>query len=542
MSALIPAPARREPMPGACPVARHWQIRTTEPALDATADVLRDLLAPHLAAVSAAGGSPGTAPGTIELTLGDVAAPPAPLGVCPLDGEPVAADPADGTAPAGGPSDEAYRLTVTPDALTCRARTPRGVFRAAVSALHLLATAPLDGVLECGHIDDAPRYAWRGLMLDPARSFIALDDVLRLIDVAALYKLNVVHLHLTDHQGWRLEIPGLPALTADPGHPSYTAREYRDLQDYAAARHITVVPEIGVPGHCGAALRACPGLGTLPRPAALGAGFPYIPPLDAYDPASRAFITDVLTETARLTDGPFVHFGGDEALGASGDDFDEAIRLARSVLREAGKRPLGWQEAARAGMGPGDIGQFWVDPEMQDLPRNEEELNERPELLAAGFTPALVAAMRRFFAPTADDLGRIVTGGGRVLLSPQSHLYLDRPYASGVIPAEQAGRAARLGFTYRPRGVRYGAAWDPAALGLEPEHIAGVEATLFGESLRGLDDLTLMLLPRLAGVAEAAWTGVAPEWDTYRERLARQAGWWRERGLSALLSTEIDWR
>lgn len=175
-----------------------------------------------------------------------------------------------------------------------------------------------------------------------------------------------------------------PALTA--GTPHYTAREYADLQRYAAARHVTVVPEIDLPGHSAAAVRAYPDLGTLPRP--------------SWYPA----------------DAPF------------------------------------------------------------------------PELLAAGHTLARTKALTRFFAPTDGDLDRIVRGGGRVLLSPQSHLYLDRPYDPAIIPPGQAEAGARLGFAYRPRDVRHAASWDPSAYGLAPDRVAGVEATLFAEDFQGFDD------------------------------------------------------
>jgi hexosaminidase len=428
--------------------------------------------------------------------------------------------------------DECFQLTVGPDLIAGRARTAEGLFRARTAALHLVN----EDLLEPRIIDDAPHYAWRGLLIDAARHFWTPAELRQVIDLAALYHLNVLHLHLTDHEGWRIEIAGRPALTVEG--PCYTAAEYQALQDYAAERFVTIVPEIDLPGHTGAALRAYPDLGTLPRPASLPTGVPFTPPLDLDDQRSRAFVTEVLAELARLTAGPYLHIGGDEALGSSGEAFATAIRFAREAVRAAGKRPLGWQEAARAGIEPGDIGQWWVDPAMMDLPATDAELAQRPELVEAGFTPDLVRALIRYFAPTAHDLGRIVAGGGRVLLSPQSHLYLDRPYAAAVLPEG----AKKLGFAYRPRTVEYSAGWDPGAYGLAPENVAGVEAALWSEGLASFDDLTSMLLPRLVGIADAAWTGTAPSWPEFRRRLGAQAPLWRERGLTATLSTEVDWR
>ncbi|MBD2895175.1 Beta-N-acetylhexosaminidase [Actinomadura sp. RB99] len=506
---MIPAPVRQRTTEGVCRTDRPWRVRADDPSLGEAAGAL----APHLRT------GPEAEAGTVVLTLDDVPLKPGAIGVQP------SAD-----------AHECYRLTVEPGRITCAARTPQGAFRAGVTALHLLAETPETA---CRVIDDAPRYAWRGLMVDPARHFLTPDELRRLIDLAALYKLNVLHLHLTDNEGWRLHIATRPALTA--GTPHYTAREYADLQRYAAARHVTVVPEIDLPGHSAAALRAYPDLGTLPRPSWYPADAPFPAPLDPADPHTRAFIVDVLAETARLTDGAFVHFGGDEALGADEASFAEAVRLAREALRVAGKRPLGWQESSRAGVAPGDIAQFWVDVPMMDLPRTQEDLDARPELLAAGCTLARTKALTRFFAPTDGDLDRIVRGGGRVLLSPQSHLYLDRPYDPAIVPPGQAETGARLGFAYRPRDVRYAASWDPSAYGLPPDRVAGVEATLFAEDFQGFDDHTALLLPRLPGVAEAAWSPSPPSWDEYRERLARQSVLWRERGLTALRSTEIDW-
>jgi hexosaminidase len=381
-------------------------------------------------------------------------------------------------------------------------------------------------------------------MLDVARAFPTPSQVRRLVDLAALYKLNVLHLHLTDNDGWRLEIPGLPALT-DPAAGGtaehWTTREYAELQRYAAERFVTVVPEIDLPGHCAAALRACPELGTVPRPARLDPRVPYGPPLDPGSARTREFVRHVLTEVCRMTSGPFVHIGGDEVLGMEPAGFTAAVRLARGVVRSCGKRPLGWQESARAGVEREDIGQFWVDVPMMDLPTDQKELDERPELLAAGFTMEFVTGLGRFFAPADEDVPRIVRGGGKVLLSPQSHAYLDRPYDPAFAPPGLREAARRLGFHYRPRGVRHAAAWDPAAHGVPEEQVAGVEATLFGESVRDFTDVTLLLLPRLLSVAEAAWSPAPPDWPGYRARLAAQAPLWRARGLAAFLSTEVPW-
>ncbi|MET7276202.1 family 20 glycosylhydrolase [Streptomyces flaveolus] len=514
---------------GVLGLAGPWRVAAADSRLTAVARTVRALLAPHLGDRLLPPEAAGAASRTLELVL-DAApsAPPRPpVGVSPCG--------------AAEPGDESYRLTVTERGISCRAATPEGVFRAAITALQAIATAT--DPIRCGEVTDAPHYAWRGLMVDPARAYLTPAELRRVVDLAALYKLNVLHLHLTDNEGWRLPLPAAAAGRAD-GTPRqhYTTEDYRALQDYAAERFVTVVPEIDLPGHCAALREAVPGLPAAPAPKGLAGRFPYVPPLDLADPATRSLVASVLTEVCEATDGPYVHIGGDEALGMTADSFALAVRELRALVRAAGKRPLAWQEASRAGMTPDDIAQFWVDVPMMDLPDTQEELARRPELLAAGYTLDLVKALKRFFAPSDHDLARVLEGGGRVLLSPQSHLYLDRPYASDVTPSGQAETAARLGFTaYRPRGVRHTAAWDPAAHGIPEDGIAGITATVFGESIDGFDDLATLLLPRLPSVAHTAWTGRAPDWDAHRDRLARHGRLWHDRGLRYLASTEIPW-
>ncbi|WP_405939618.1 beta-N-acetylhexosaminidase [Streptomyces sp. NBC_00726] len=518
MNAVIPhADARPSSPAGALPAAGPWHVRAADPALAEVAETVRALLAPHLP------DAPGGEPCELVLGLDELASAP-PLGVSPGGGT--------------DPVDEGYRLRVAADGITCHGLTPAGVFRGAATALQLIAT----GQLAYQELADAPRYAWRGLMVDPARSFLTPDEVRRIIDLAALYKLNVLHLHLTDNEGWRIELPGTPALTA-PGAEFYTAAEYRELQTYAARRFVTVVPEIDLPGHCATLRAAVPGLPPAPAPAGLTDRFPFVPPLDLTDPATRTAVARVLTEVCALTAGPYVHIGADEAFGATPESFDASVRELRALVRELGKRPVAWQESSRAGTEPGDIAQYWVDVAMMDLPDTAEELAARPELVAAGRTVEIIAALKKFFAPTDDDLRRTVEGGGRVLLSPQSHLYLDRPYAAEFAPPGQAAEAARLGFDgYRPLGVRHTAAWDPGAYPIPDANVAGVEATVFAERFKGFEDVSLLLLPRLASVAEAAWCGRAPEWAEYRERLAHHGRVWAARGLPYFASTEVDWR
>ncbi|MFH8757517.1 family 20 glycosylhydrolase [Streptomyces atroolivaceus] len=537
MNAVIPCtsagPAARGGG-GALDAAGPWRVATADPALEELTETLQALLSPHLPGRLLPTGDDGPTAHTLTLALGEEFVAPARRTV--------------GVAPHGGaqPADEAYRLRVTADGVECLARTTEGVFRAATSAVQLIATAGTHGELPFQEVTDVPRYAWRGLMVDPARLFLTPDELRGIIDLAALYKLNVLHLHLTDNEGWRLELPSIPRLTESvtdgPAREFYTVAEFRSLQEYAARRFVTVVPEIDLPGHCRKLREAVPGLAEAPAPAGLKERFPFVPPLDLTDEATHAAVTRLLEEVCELTVGPFLHIGADEAFGATAESFAASVRELRAIVRGFGKSPVAWQESSRAGAEPRDIVQHWVDVPMMDLPDTEEELAARPELVSAGQTLAFIKALKKFFAPTDHDVERVVEAGGKVLLSPQSHLYLDRPYAAEFAPPEQAEAAGRLGFgNYRPLGVQHAAAWDPTTYAIPDACVAGVEATVFAEQFKGFDDVTVLLLPRLASVAEAAWCGRAPRWTEYRERLAHHGRLWNQRNLAYFASTEVPW-
>ncbi|MFD0685955.1 family 20 glycosylhydrolase [Actinomadura fibrosa] len=516
---LIPFPAHLHPTAGVPPVAGTWHVRADAP-LAALTEVVRELLRPHLGKrlVTEHGDS------ELRLTLGAVPAGTGTLGV----------------PPSGEPADETYRLAVTEQGIVCRANSVEGAFRAATTAAQALAGGE---DLACLEVADAPRYAWRGLMVDPARGFVTAAELRRLIDLAALYKLNALHLHLTDNEGWRIELPGLPQLTAGDS-PFYTVRQYRDLQAYAAERFVTLIPEIDLPGHCKALRAAFPDLPAAAAPGAasqvrtLGEHVQFHPPLDLADPATAAIVERVLAEMCALTSGPYVHIGADEAMGMAEEDFSHAVRTLRALVREHGKHPLAWQESARAGVTSHDIAQYWFAPSMM----SSTGASQSPSSVALDVSDDDMRAVREFFNRTAGDLDRIVTGGGRVLLSPQSHLYLDRPYVRTTAPTEQADLADRLGFPfYPPETLQELASWDPAVYGIPEAQVAGIEATLFGETVGGFDDLTTLLLPRLPAIAETAWSGSPPSWPEHRSRLADHASLWRDRGLRYFASEEIPW-
>ncbi len=465
-----------------------------------------------------------------------------------------------GVSPAGSdPADERYHLVVDGGGATVRAGAPEGLWRGLTTLRQLLATAPRRAdtpVVAAVEVLDAPRFAWRGLSLDVVRTFFGPEEVKRVIDVLSLYKLNVLHLHLTDDQGWRIEIPGRPALTEVGGKGAvgdrpggfFTCAEFAEVVGYAAERFVTVVPEIDMPGHAAAAIAAHPELSA----GAVGPG-EATRPVNVLDPDHRGvldFAGEVIGAVAAVTPGPYLHIGGDEAAGLSPDAYRRFVDAVRGFVLAAGKRPVAWQEAACTGVGPTDVVQHWlafgeaVDTLLLagDAPLATLEHLELPDGidLPVELLPVIAEALRNGRAHLAAAVER----GARVLLSPASHLYLDRPYAESPTDPDQQAWRDRLGLSVYPRmTVEESFAWDPAgALDLPDDAVAGVEAAVWCETIETVDELEFMLLPRLAGVAERAWS-VPPgsAWDEFRPRLGPQSTIWNAWGWRYFTSSLVAW-
>jgi hexosaminidase len=374
--------------------------------------------------------------------------------------------------------DEGYELTVTPSAITVRAATAAGVFYG-TQTLRQLFPSPIERSsvqpgpwrVSTGTLRDLPRFAWRGVMVDVARHFFAPSELHRLIEVMAHFKLNRLHLHLTDDQGWRLQLEARPALTGlgastqVGGGPGgfYTKAEYTELVQYAAQRFVTVVPEIDLPGHTNAALASLPELNCDG-----GAPAPYtgttvgLSSLCVGLPATAAFVHDVITEVAAMTPGQWIHVGGDEAKQTSLADYQAAIALAREAVAANGKQLIGWEELARADAGEGTIVQHWLDPAL-----------------------ASAAAAR----------------GAKVVLSPARRAYLDMQYA----PDQPLGVGT---FWAGYDDVITSWDWDPGLwLPEVPEaQVLGVEGAVWTEFIATPGDLEAMLFPRALGLAELGWS------------------------------------
>jgi hexosaminidase len=387
---------------------------------------------------------------------------------------------------------EGYELRIEPTGASIVAATAHGVWNAGRTLAQLREVGPEVPAL---HIVDTPRYAWRGAMLDVARHFFGVSDILRFIDLIADVKLNRLHLHLTDDQGWRLEIPGWPTLTevggssavgGDPGGWLTTA-DWARIVEHAAARFVTIVPEVDLPGHTNAALASVPGLNrdgvATPLYTGKEVGFSSLH-LDVA--ATRGFIADVVAHLASITPGPYLHLGGDEAAATEHDEYLTFVELLQREAARHGKRMVGWEEIAQAPLDEQTIVQHWV----------------RPEVAAA--TPI-----------------------GRFVMSPAGRTYLDmRHDVADPLGRRWAGDI----------DVDRAYTWDPATVvpGVGDERIEGVEAPLWTEKVRTIDEVEHLCFPRLLCLAEVGWTTQAQrELTEFRVRVGEQTRRLVARGVHA---------
>ena len=517
---VIPAPARFDGGGGQFTVRSGTRIAYTDPEVaPIVGRFCAEIRRRTGLRVAAAAGRPGPDEPSVQIVLaacGEAGVLPAPLGVSPAGGD---------------PPDERYSLTVDTGQVVLAAAEPVGVARGLTTLIQLLAAAPSTGAAEIslpgGQILDAPRYAWRGLSLDLARTLVTPNEVRRLIDLLALYKLNVLHAHLTDDQSWRL-----PAGSRSPDGTFYTAADLRALAAYAADRFVTVVPEVDTPGHASALVRMYPELGTGRNDVEYE-----LPPghkhrtvwLDPELPATFALVQDVLTGVAEIFPGPYIHIGGDEPYGMPHDLYASYVQQVRRLVRSMGKHPLGWQESARAGLGPDDMIQYWFSG----------------IALAASVRAEVRARIDADLALSRRDVETAAAASVPVIVSPMSHCYLDVPYAEPPADPAQAERHGRLGLRlYSPRTVSQSFDWEPAeALGAgRAAQVAGVEAAVWAETVSDVGDLSFLLLPRLPGVAHKAWSDPqAATWIDHRDRLARHGRLWAQDGLEYFRASTIPW-
>ncbi len=409
--------------------------------------------------------------------------------------------------------DEGYQLMVGPkDVIICAAQ-PAGVLYG-VQSLRQMLPLGWDGVdssaeslpLQAMIIKDSPRYAWRGLMLDVSRHFFDVDFVKKYIDLLALYKLNRFHWHLSDDNGWRIEIKKYPRLTevgawrieADGSHYGgfYTQEQIRDIVAYAAARHITIVPEIDIPGHSMAALASYPELGyddgkTYVVPPVGG----FHLPLNVGRPVVYEFVNNVLDELCDLFPGPWFHIGGDEVGKkywesapecqelmkrenlASLDELQSYfIRQVETHLNSRGKRMIGWDEILQGGLAPNATVMSW-----------------------RGTKGGIAAAQENH----------------DVVMSPTDYCYIDYRQAEYETGFGKRTLTLEKVYSFNPTPAELDAA--------QARHILGVQGNLWTERIETPQRAEYMALPRACAIAEAGWSAMdRRDWTDFQQRLNAQ--------------------
>jgi hexosaminidase len=404
-------------------------------------------------------------------------------------------------------SPEGYHLRAAGNEVLIEASDVRGLFYGAQTLRQLVIADRASRSVANVEIQDAPRFRWRGLLVDLGRHFFGKQTLFKIIDEMAAYKLNVLKLHLTDYEGWRLEIPAYPKLTQVgslvDGKPQYlSTADVSEIVQYAADRHIIVVPEIEMPGHAGAAARSYPEF--------------FNPDRSAFNPANPKtydFIRGVLTEVARLFPGPYLDFAGDEVGEEMWKGMADVDRLkaekglktnqdiqayfGREVVRiieSLGKRPMAWDEQVEAHAPESVVIQWWR--------------RDRPDILKT-------AAQR----------------GHELVISPADQLYFDYHQGEGEPGAPWEGNKGG------PQSISKMLAWEPVPEGFTPEESArviGIEACVWTEFIETERYLQFMTFPRMLALAEIAWRPKGPRDEPeFSKRLEPHIEVLRAKGINA---------
>lgn len=417
---------------------------------------------------------------------------------------------------------EGYRLSVTPDRVTLVGGAPAGVQHGCSTLLRMFppqvfrqaAVGEEPWVLPCVQIQDGPAFAWRGLMVDVARHFMPKRELFRIIDLMALLQFNVLHLHLTDDQGWRVEIEGYPRLTeiatwrtesqigpswtkefdGRPHGGFYTQDDLRELVAYGAQRHVEIMPEVDLPGHMEAAIAAYPDLGTSRQPTAVRTKWGISTNVLNLDPPTVQFVMDVVRQVADIFPFEFFSIGGDECptegwagdtgtqqrkaeLGIATDRGVQAWYTKRvaDYLRERGRRIVAWDEVL------------------------EDELDDDVVILSwRGMRGAEVGVAR----------------GLDVISCPTSYCYFDYRQSEDAAEPVPVGTAVTLERVY---------SFDPMPKGepLRPYkgRVMGGQANLWSEFMNTSRSFDFAAFPRAAALAEVLWSGPGRDFKDFERRL-----------------------
>jgi hexosaminidase len=402
---------------------------------------------------------------------------------------------------------EGYHLRAAGNLIVVEASDARGLFYGVQTLWQLVVTKGGLRVVPNVDIRDEPRFRWRGLTVDLARHFFGKAALLKIIDEMAAYKLNSLKLHLTDYEGWRLEIPAYPKLTSVgalvDGKPQYfTTAEMREIVQYATERHVMVVPEIEMPGHAGAGARAYPEFFDKD-----GGAF------NPANPKTYDFIRAVLTQAARIFPAPYIHFGGDELgdetwkgmadvdrlkaeQGLKTTDDVEAYfgRMVVGIIDGLGKRPMAWDEQVDAKAPKNVVIQWWR--------------RDRPDIRDAA-----------------------ARNGYDMVISPADQLYFDYPQGPGEPGAPWEGNKGG------PQSIAKMLAFEPVPDGYTPaeaSHVIGIEAAVWTEFIETERYMQFMTFPRMLALAEIAWRPRGPRDEKeFSARLEPHIEALRAKGINA---------
>ncbi len=407
---------------------------------------------------------------------------------------------------------EGYELTITDKLVTLTAGTAAGLFRG-VQTIRQLLPAKIELAVKqegpwkiaTGTITDFPDYEYRGAMLDVSRHFFGVEDVKRYIDFLAYYKMNAFHLHLSDDQGWRIEIKSWPNLTQHGGSTQvgggkggfYTQEQYSEIVKYASDRYIMIVPEIDMPGHTNAALASYPELNCDGKATELYTGTRVgFSSLCTGKEITYKFLDDVIRELAALTPGPYIHIGGDESHSTKREDYIPFILKVQDIVLSHGKKVMGWDDIAISTLKPEVVAQMWANVKNANL---------------------------------------AVSQGAKILMSPAAKAYLDMQYDSTTtLGLHWAGYIE----------VDKGYNWDPATIapGIGRENVFGVEAPLWTETITNMEEMEYMVFPRLPGYAEIGWTAPsARSWEEYKVRLGNHGDRMKAMDINFYPSKLVPW-
>ncbi len=493
--AVVPTPVQLVPGQGTFTASGTVTLQSSDPTdaeLGALADMLGELLEMQTGVRPVTDSVPAELAGGISLVL---------------------------DAAAFGDSDEAYAITVTTDGAEIRAGTHKGLFYG-IQTMRQLLVSDVSGTLTIRAVEirDAPRFGYRGMHLDVGRHFFPVDFVKRYIDLMAMYKFNTFHWHLTEDQGWRLEIKKYPRLTEiascrretvvgwnfDPYVGDgieycgfYTQDEAREVVEYAASRYVTVIPEIEMPGHSTAALAAYPEFACTEGPIEVATVWGIHP--DIYCPKEEtfAFLEDVLTEVMEIFPSEYIHIGGDEAPKTRWEESD----VAQEVIR-------------REGLADEDELQSWFIRRIERfLIAHGRRLIGWDEILEGGLAPeATVMSWRGM-----DGGIEAARQGHDVIMTPLEYTYFNLPEDSSESVPE-----ARFGVISLERV--YGFEPIPEELTeAQGRHVLGAQANLWTEFIATTDYAEYMVLPRLLALSEVVWSPTtARNWPDFQRRLSHQ--------------------